>query len=264
MPPAPTAPAAADLAALIEPGTAWGLALGRGGSKGLPGKNVRPLGGHPLIAWAVAAGCCASGVDRVLCSTDDDAIAAASAAAGAEVPFRRPAEFATGSATDLDVFAHAIAWLAAHERRLPEFFVQLRPTQPFRDPAWIDAALGRMRANPAITCIRTVAPAPHTPYKMWRADAAMRLTPLLSLPGVAEPFNMPRQSLPVVHWHTGQLDVIRTDTLLAGSMTGDHIEGLEVPIDSAADIDTLIDFRLAELLFDEQMPAALVAYLAAR
>lgn len=250
-----------DHAALIEPGLTYGLTLGRGGSKGLPGKNVRPLGGHPLIAWSVAAGMLARGVDRVLCSTDDDAIAGAAAAAGAEVPFRRPAAFATSAATDLDVFGHAIAWLAEHEGRLPEFFVQLRPTQPFRQPAWIDAALARMKADRAITCIRTIAPAPHTPYKMWLADAQIRLSPLLSLPGVAEPFNMPRQSLPVVHWHTGQLDVIRTTTLLDGSMTGTHIEGLEVPAESAADIDTLIDFKLAELLFDEQMPGELAAFL---
>lgn len=249
---------------LIVPGLAYGLALGRGGSQGLPGKNVRPLGGHPLIAWSVAAGMLAQGVSRVLCSTDNDAIAEAAHGAGAEVPFRRPASIATGSATDLDVFSHAVDWLARNEQCLPEFFVQLRPTQPFRQPAWIDDALDRMKADPTITCIRTIAPAPHTPYKMWLADSDLRLSPLLTLPGVAEPFNMPRQSLPVVHWHTGQLDVIRTETLLAGSMTGEHIQGLEVPIDSAADIDTLIDFQVAELRFDEQMPAPLRTWLAER
>lgn len=250
-----------DLASLIVPGLAYGLTLGRGGSQGLPGKNVRPLGGHPLIAWSVAAGRLAQGIARVLCSTDDEAIAQAARIAGADVPFLRPAAFATSAATDLDVFTHAVEWLVQAEGRLPEFFVQLRPTQPFRESGWIDEALARMKADPAITCIRTIAPAPHTPYKMWLADDAQRLSPLLTLPGVAEPFNMPRQSLPTVYWHTGQLDVIRTTTLLQGSMTGDHIEGLTVPIESAADIDTLIDFQVAELRFAQQMPKALIDWL---
>lgn len=247
----------------IIAGATIALTLGRGGSKGLPGKNVRPLGGHPLIAWSVAAGLVASSVERVLCSTDDDAIAKAAMAAGAHVPFRRPAALATSGATDMDVFSHVIEWLSENEGVLPEFFVQLRPTTPFRQAAWIDEAVARMKANPTITCVRSIAPAPHTPYKMWTADAGLLLSPLLNLPGVAEPFNMPRQALPTVYWHTGQLDVIRTDTLLSGSMTGSRIEGIIVPESSAVDIDRLIDFQMAELCFAEEMPVALIDCLRA-
>lgn len=241
----------------ILPCAAWGLTLGRGGSKGLPGKNIRPLGGQPLIAWAVAAGRAAESVSRVICSTDDDAIAEAAHAAGAEVPFRRPAQYASDGATDLDVFHHALAWFAENEGALPEFFVQLRPTTPFRDPAWIDAGLARMRADPTITCMRTVAPTPLTPYKMWRKAEDGRLSPAMLLEGVAEPYNMPRQALPPIWWHTGQLDLIRTDTLLSGSMTGPKIVALDVDLERAVDIDTAIDFTLAELRFDACMPSVL-------
>ena len=250
--------------AAIEAGLAYGLTLGRGGSKGLPGKNVRPLAGQPLIAWSVAAGAVAPSVARVICSTDDPEIADAAMQAGAEVPFMRPAELATSGATDMDVFAHFLGWLAEHEGRLPEFVVQLRPTTPFRAPAWIDEAVDRMKVDPAITCIRSITPAPHTPYKMWAADENLRLAPVLSLPGMPESYNMPRQALPPVYWHTGQLDVIRTEVLLAGSMTGDRIEGILVPESSAVDIDHLIDFKLAELSFEAEMPAALIGYLAGR
>lgn len=235
------------------------LVLARGGSKGLPGKNLRPLGGHPLIAWSVAAGRLAASVDRVICSTDSDEIAAAARAYGAETPFVRPAELATDNATDLDVFAHALGWL--RERgEAPALFVQLRPTTPFRDPAWIDAAVGRMLADPAISCIRSVAPADPTPYKMWRlSENGDRLTPLLEAEGLVEPYNLPRQALPVVYRHTGQLDVIRADTIAGGSMTGGTIAPLLVDAERAVDIDGPRDFQLAELVFDDAMPAAIRA-----
>jgi hypothetical protein len=131
-----------DLASLIVPGLAYGLTLGRGGSQGLPGKNVRPLGGHPLIAWSVAAGRLAQGVARVLCSTDDEAIAQAARIAGADVPFLRPAAFATSAATDLDVFTHAVEWLA--QPRAPARI--LRATAPH--PTLSRGGLDRRGARP--------------------------------------------------------------------------------------------------------------------
>ncbi len=225
----------------------------RGGSKGLPGKNVRSLGGHPLIAWSIAAGRAASSVDRVICSTDSEEIAAVAREYGAEVPFLRPPEFATDTATDLDVFGHALQWLAAEEGYRTELVVQLRPTTPFRRTAWIDDAVARMIAEPGISCMRSVVPAPHPPYKMWKIGAEDTLEPLLTIEGVAEPFNMPRQSLPPTYWHTGQIDVIRSATILQGSMTGSCIKALRAEPGSSVDIDTLEDFEFAELVFERRM-----------
>jgi CMP-N,N'-diacetyllegionaminic acid synthase len=241
----------------VRSGEVLALVLGRGGSKGLPGKNVKPLGGAPLVAWAVAAGRCAPSVDRVICSTDDPEISQAAGRFGAEIPFMRPAELARDGSTDLDVFRHALGWLADAGQAVPEFVVQLRPTTPFRDPAWIEAAVAKMKADPGITAMRSVAPAPHTPYKMWRREKDGRLQPLLALSGVPEPYNMPRQHLPSVYWHTGQVDVIRSETILAGSMTGESIHAVEVPAESAIDIDHALDFQLAELAFERQMAPSL-------
>jgi N-acylneuraminate cytidylyltransferase len=250
-------------AVTFNSGEVLALVLGRGGSKGLPGKNVKPLGGAPLIAWAVAVGRCAASVDRTLCSTDDAAIRKTASHYGAETPFLRPAALAQDGSTDLDVFRHALEWLGEHEQAVPEFVVQLRPTTPFRHPEWIDAAVAKMREEPGISCVRSVAPAPQTPYKMWRQEEGGRLQPLLDLDGVAEPYNMPRQKLPPVYWHTGQIDVIRAETILSGSMTGAMIHALDVPADSAIDIDHEIDFQFAELAFDQQMAPSLRKWIGA-
>lgn len=241
----------------IRAGAAWALVPARGGSKGIPSKNLRRIGGHPLVAWAVAAGRAAHGVERVVCSTDDAEIAEAAGCAGAEVPFRRPPTCASDLSTDIQVFSHALSWFADAEGAWPEFFVHLRPTAPFRDPDWIDAALERMRDDPTITCLRSVAPSPLSPYKMWQRDRDGRLVPAMNVEGLAEAYNMPRQALPEVLWHTGQVDVIRTDTLCAGSMTGDEIRALDVPLETAVDIDAPVDLALAEIQFEALMPARL-------
>src|ERR671935_472743 len=102
----------------------------RGGSKGLPRKNLRLLAGKPLVAHAVAAGLAAELVDRVVCSTDDPEIADAARLAGAEVPFLRPAELAQDTTEDLPVFVHTLAWLERHDGWLPDLIVNLRPTSP--------------------------------------------------------------------------------------------------------------------------------------
>lgn len=249
--------------AKIDKGRVLGVVLGRGGSKGLPGKNLRPLGGAPLISWAIAAGACASSVDRLICSSDDAAILDTARRYDAEVPFVRPAEYATDGATDLDVFGHALRWLEETEGSIPELVVQLRPTTPFRDPAWIDSAVAAMQADASITCMRSVAPSPLTPYKMWVRGTGAKLEPLLTLADIAEPYNMPRQALPETLWHTGQLDVIRSETILNGSMTGSRIDAIDVPLDMAVDIDTAIDFQVAESVFDERMPTILKDWIKA-
>ncbi|HEY5903570.1 MAG TPA: acylneuraminate cytidylyltransferase family protein, partial [Anaerolineales bacterium] len=104
----------------------------RGGSKGIPRKNIRLFSGWPLLAWSIAAAQQAETVSRVIVSTDDEEIAAVGREYGAETPFLRPAEFARDDTTDLPVFEHALRWLDEHEGYRPEVVVQLRPTSPIR------------------------------------------------------------------------------------------------------------------------------------
>src|SRR5512144_1887099 len=110
----------------------------RGGSKGIPRKNIRSFAGHPLIAYSIAAGLRSSMVNRVIVSTDDEEIAAVACQYGAEVPFLRPAEYAQDQTLDLPVFQHVIDWFAEHENYRPDVVVQLRPTSPIRPPALVD------------------------------------------------------------------------------------------------------------------------------
>lgn len=219
----------------------------RGGSKGLPRKNLRPLGGHPLIAWSIAAGLDAAAVGAVLVSTDDVEIGAVARECGAEVPFLRPAELARDDTPDLPVFDHALRWLERSRGWIPELVVQLRPTSPFRPVGLVDEAIAQLRAQPEADSLRTVTSPVQTPFKMWRLGGRT-LEPLLgSLDD--ELFNAPRQRLPTVFWQTGHLDVTRRSTVLdQASMTGRRIAPFVVEPRYAVDIDTLDQLELAEWL----------------
>ena len=110
----------------------------RGGSKGIPRKNIKDLGDHPLIAYSIAAALGSKLVTRTIVTTDDEEIARKAKEYGAEVPFLRPEEFARDDTRDLPVFQHVLSWLKEHEDYQPEVVVQLRPTSPFRSPTLVD------------------------------------------------------------------------------------------------------------------------------
>lgn len=220
----------------------------RGGSKGIPRKNIRPFAGYPLIAWSIAAGRQAQYIERVVVSTDDEEIAAVARQYGAETPFLRPAELAQDDTTDLPVFEHALRWLAEHEGYQPEVVVQLRPTSPIRPPNCVDEAVRILLAHPEADSVRGVVPAGQNPHKMWRIKGEHGpMTPLLEVPGIPEPYNAPRQSLPPIYWQTGHIDAIRTATILeGGSMTGGVVYPLLIDPRYSVDLDNLYDWAKYE------------------
>jgi N-acylneuraminate cytidylyltransferase len=221
----------------------------RGGSKGIPRKNIRIFAGHPLIAYSIEAGLQAETVTRVMISTDDAEIAAVARQYGAEAPFLRPDEIAQDQTLDLPVFQHALEWLKTNEGYCPDVVVQLRPTSPVRPPALVDEAVNLLLANPEAHSVRGVVPAGQNPHKMWRIDSASgRMAPLLNVDGVREPYNSPRQVLPPVFWQTGHIDAIRPAVIQAGTMSGDVI--LPVMVDPAytVDIDSPKDWARSEWL----------------
>lgn len=141
---------------MINSKSVLALVTARGGSKGLPGKNLRPLLGKPLIAWSIEHGLASRYVDDVVVSTDDEGIASAARAHGAQLPFMRPAELASDTATSVDVILHAVDTLAGEGRRY-DLLVLLEPTSPLREPADIDRALETLLANPQAESIVGVA-----------------------------------------------------------------------------------------------------------
>jgi YrbI family 3-deoxy-D-manno-octulosonate 8-phosphate phosphatase len=222
----------------------------RGGSKGIPRKNIRPFAGYPLIAYSIEAGLRAETVTRVIVSTDDEEIASVAREYGAEAPFLRPAEFARDDSTDLPVFTQALDWLKIHEGYEPEIMVQLRPTSPFRPLDCVDNAVRKLIDHPEADSVRGVVSAGQNPHKMWILDGDEKpMRPLLKVPGLAEPYNAPRQALPPVHWQTGHVDAIRVSTIYQKkSLSGEIILPLVLDWRYTVDIDTPFDWKRYEYL----------------
>jgi CMP-N-acetylneuraminic acid synthetase len=220
----------------------------RGGSKGIPRKNIRDFSGYPLIAWSIAAAKQSELVTRVIVSTDDEEIAAVARAWGAETPFLRPAEFAEDKTTDLPVFVHALEWLAENENYRPDVVVQLRPTSPIRPVGLVDDAVRILLQNADSDSVRGVVPAGQNPHKMWRLaeGGGGPMRNLLAVDGIEEPYNAPRQILPDIHWQTGHIDAIRASVILGGSMSGKRIYPILIDPDFTVDLDNLRDWVRAE------------------
>jgi N-acylneuraminate cytidylyltransferase len=218
----------------------------RGGSKGLPRKNLRLLAGRPLIEYSIDTARASRAIDRVIVSTDDAEIAATAQRLGADVPFLRPSELSEDNTPDLPVFQHALGWLSEHEGWHPELVVQLRPTSPLRRPQDVDMAVAILDDRPEADSVRSVAEPLENPYKMWSVTAEQLLTPILTS-DLTEPFNMPRQTLPTVYWQTGAIDAFRRRTVMElNSMTGDRIVPLHVDSLGAVDIDTQASLDLVD------------------
>ena len=227
----------------------------RGGSKGIPRKNLRDFAGAPLIAYSIAAALRSELITRVIVSTDDGEIAEVARAWGAETPFLRPDIYAQDNTTDLPVFEHALEWLRENEAYRPEIVVQLRPTSPVRPLGLIDQAIRLLLADPDADCVRGVVPSGQNPHKMWKIAADGSLEPLLRVPGLAEPYNAPRQSLPPTYWQTGHIDVIRAEAILKKhSLTGEKILPIMIDPLYTVDIDTPADLKkYAQLMSDPRL-----------
>jgi N-acylneuraminate cytidylyltransferase len=187
-------------------------------------------------------------VTRLIVSTDDEEIAAIAREYGAQAPFRRPAELAQDTSTDLPVFEHALKWLEEVENYRPEVIVQLRPTSPIRPHGMVDGAISILLDHEDADCVRGVVPAKQNPFKMWRFYGEGRpLHPVLEVGGIREPHNAPRQVLPSVYWQTGHIDAIRVSTISQKhSLTGDTIYPFVIDTSYAVDIDTLEDWAKYE------------------
>ena len=220
----------------------------RGGSKGIPRKNILDFSGHPLLTYSIAAGLNAKSINRVIVSTDDMEIAEIARCYGAEIPFLRPAQYAQDNTPDLPVFVHALQWLIRHEDYRPDVVVHLRPTSPLRRVKQIDASVQLLLDHPKADSVRTVITPSQNPFKMWTIQANGFLKPLIKTKR-QEAYNLPRQALPKVFWQTGYMDAIRTSTILEKhSMTGNRILPLVLNPSDWIDIDTPDDWQKAENL----------------
>ena len=206
------------------PANVLALIPARGGSKGIPRKNVITVAGLPLIAHSIKQAQQSSYITRVIVSTDDDEIADVSRSYGAETPFVRPAEFAQDLSPDIDAFRHALVWLHENEGYHPDLVVHLRATGPVRRVELIDEAILIISSDPSADSLRSVSWPIQTPYKMWRMGSDDYLEPLLTVEGLPDSHSMARQMLPEVFWQNGYVDIIRPRAILEmNSMVGNKV-----------------------------------------
>lgn len=215
----------------------------RGGSKGIPRKNILNLLGKPLIAYSIKHALDSRFISRVIVSTDDLEIADVSRQWGAEVPFIRPTEFAGDLSPDIDVFSHSLTWLRDNEGYTPDMVVHLRPPGPVRRVEHIDEAIQLLINHPKADAVRSVTTALQSPYKMWHLVDG-KLAPILRIEGIVDCQSIPRQSLPTVYWQNGYVDVVRPRAILEKhSMWGDTV------------LPYFVDDPLFEIDYPENIPS---------
>ncbi|MBI5526050.1 MAG: acylneuraminate cytidylyltransferase family protein [Deltaproteobacteria bacterium] len=216
----------------------------RGGSKGIPRKNVTMVGGKPLIAWSIGHAKASKRITRLIVSTDDQEIAAVSREWGAEVPFMRPAEFAQDLSPDIDAFRHALLWLNEHEGYAPDMVVHLRAPGPVRRVELIDQAIDLLAAHPEADAVRSVSLALQTPFKMWKMREDGFMVPVCRIEGMKDSQSVPRQMLPPVYWQCGYVDVLRPRAVLKmNSMWGERV------------LPFVIHEQMFEIDYPENVPA---------
>ncbi|HVG08811.1 MAG TPA: acylneuraminate cytidylyltransferase family protein [Thermoanaerobaculia bacterium] len=221
-----------------------GIVPARGGSKGIPGKNVRPLGGKPLLVHTAEAALAARLLSRVVLTTDDEGIAEVGRGCGLEVPFLRPAELAMDDTPTLPVLQHAVSELERVGDRFDAVCL-LQPTSPFRRAGDIDGCIELLEKE-GLDAVISVLPVPpeHNPHWVYfRDDGLLRLAT-----GEDQPIPR-RQELPLAFHRDGSVYVTRRDVLMEGnSLYGKRLGGF--PADSrSVNLDTPADWDRAERLF---------------
>jgi N-acylneuraminate cytidylyltransferase len=222
-----------------------GLTCARGGSKGLPGKNVKLLAGKPLIGWAVECARLVPRVSRMLVSTDSEEIAVAARAAGAEVPFMRPAELARDDSPEWMVWQHALRYLRESGGAYPDALLVVPTTAPLRAASDLERCLDEFERGDADVVI-TVTEANRSPYFNMVKENPDGSVGLVNPPqGIV----VRRQDAPPVYDMTTVGYVARPDFVMRSNGLFDgRVRQVLVPAERALDVDTPLDFRIAECL----------------
>ena len=230
-----------------------GVITARGGSKGIPGKNLKLLGGKPLIAYSIDAAQRSGVFDRLVLSTDDPSIADIGRAFGCEVPFMRPAELALDSTPHLPVMIHAVAWLRDREGYRCDAVMILQPTSPFRTPDDISNAVRLLESSGADSVVGVSAVPPHfNPMRILAADDGGMATLFVS----GEPVRrrpVRRQDLPKAWAINEAIYLFRTPLLFAAepSLYGDRTVIYVMPDERSLAIDDPRDWDAAERAIGE-------------
>jgi CMP-N,N'-diacetyllegionaminic acid synthase len=217
----------------------------RSGSKGVPNKNTRHVGGHALIEWSISACKKSKHIDRVIVSTDSIEYQTMCRNFGAEVPFLRPAEISGDRSTDYEFVLHALDWLSANGGE-PDYIVHIRPTTPLRAPELIDAAIESfLNAGARATALRSVHEMAESAYKTFEIGLNGQLKSLGSANTALDAANNARQGFPKTYIANGYVDVLSTAFIRQHQLLhGDHVIPFVTP--TALEVDVEDDFNLIE------------------
>lgn len=220
----------------------------RGGSKGVPKKNIRPLAGKPLVAWTIEAALAARSKMRIVVSTDNPEIADVCRFYGVEVPFLRPAELASDFATSEGAVIHALDWMCEHEKYSPYLTVLLQPTSPFRSSLDIDCAINFQMEN-NVDAVVSVTENRRPIQWLQRVDPQGRVSDVFPDHNVSR-----RQNAETLYQYNGAVYVIRTEVLRRENTfyPADRIAYI-MPPERSLDIDSELDFLIADRLMEYQI-----------
>ena len=223
-----------------------GVIPARGGSKGVPKKNIKDLKGKPLIAYTIDAGNAAVRMTDCIVSTDSEEIAEVSRNCGAEVPFIRPGDLATDAATAIPVIQHALHEMEKLRGYQYDAVMMLQPTTPFRTSADIDASIALLESSGSDSVISVVDVEGHHPARMKFMEGDRLVDP----PYCEAYENQPRQELQPMYLRNGMIYLTRREVLLNNSFKGNDCRALVVETNRSVNIDTPLDFAMAEFLYD--------------
>lgn len=222
----------------------------RGGSKGVRNKNVREVGGHPLIAYSVVAAKLCPAIERVIITTDSQEIADIAVLYGAVVPFMRPAALADDRSPDIDYVRHALEQLQDQEGAQPELIVQLRPTTPLRDPHLMAQAVAAIQARSDTTSLRSVQQLAEPPQKMMGIEDGL-LAGLFPDDLRPEYYNLPRQSFAPAYLPNGYIDIVRSAYVMdSNALYGPNVQAFITP--TSLEIDTPEDLEYLEFVVESR------------
>ncbi len=229
----------------------------RSGSEGVPNKNIRLLGGHPLMAFTIAACRRCALIDRVIVSTDSAEYGEIARCYGAEVPFLRPAELAESDSPDIGFIVHALDWLVG-EGREPTNVVHMRPTTPFREPAVVDRGIAAFAASDDASALRSVHEMSESAYKTLEISPDGWLARLGMTDTALDTANRARQSFPDTYVANGYVDVLSVAFIRStGLLHGDRVMAFITP--PAVEVDSENDFKFLEFcVADDPLFARLV------
>jgi CMP-N,N'-diacetyllegionaminic acid synthase len=229
-----------------------GLICARGGSKGIPRKNVKDICGQPLIAYSIQAAQQSTLLSDIVVSTDDQEIADVALSYGASVPFMRPAELASDKALQIDAIIHAVETLAAQGKPY-DYVVLLQPTCPLRDGADIDGAITKFKEEQADTLISVTEVAGYHPSTMYRKNEEAGLSPYIT----SDKSGVLRQNFDQLWWRNGAIYILSVDVMKQRrSLYGDKVVGFEMPAEKSANIDEPLDWTIAECLLRQKLESA--------